>query len=185
MSWYSHEVYLLLACVLRPYSRCVCILQLARPATFCSCHVQWLCGLRTGSLSPSSLDHLDSSFTLPGMAACLLERVSAQRLEGCNALHCAALSGDASMVGVLAQPACVVAMIVTASHSYHSLSYLVFLLINAPASMLVSSLEIVSHFVAVLRVCLSRTTAGGGHCQRVGRNRAPPHPAAAGRRVRV
>ena len=59
--------------------------------------VQWLTGMRTSTLSPS-LDRLDSTFTLTGMAACLLDRVCAERLEGCTALHCAAISGDAAMV---------------------------------------------------------------------------------------
>jgi hypothetical protein len=54
---------------------------------------QWLRGL---CHAPSGV--LDASFTVPSLASGLLARVGAARLEGATMLHCAALSGEASMV---------------------------------------------------------------------------------------
>lgn len=55
---------------------------------------QWLEGL--AQAVPA--DRLDCSFTAAALAAALLPRMDAARLEGCTALHCAALSGEVTMV---------------------------------------------------------------------------------------
>lgn len=55
--------------------------------------LQWLIDMRgqfcTAECKPA---------TMTGLALCLLEKVCAERLEGCTVLHLAALSGDNNMV---------------------------------------------------------------------------------------